>query len=129
MVIDTSAIIAILQSEPGSNELVTALDDADAIRVSAATLVEAGLVMQARYGDEGEAELDRLLTGIGAMVMPVTEEHAMIARDAYRRYGKGRHPAALNYGDCFSYALAIAFDEPLLHTGADFGRTDVKRAR
>jgi ribonuclease VapC len=128
MVIDTSAIIAILQSEPGSNELVAILGSANAIRVSTATLVEAGLVMQARYGDEGEVELDRLLKGIGAMVMPVTEEHAMIARDAYRRYGKGRHPAALNYGDCFSYALAIAFDEPLLHIGADFGRTDVKPA-
>lgn len=128
MVIDTSAIIAILQSEPGSDELVAILGRADIIRVSAATLVEAGLVMQARYGDEGEVELDRLLKGIGAMVIPVTEEHAMLARDAYRRYGKGRSPAALNYGDCFSYALAIAFDEPLLHTGADFGRTDVKPA-
>jgi ribonuclease VapC len=126
MVLDTSAIVALLAREPVADRLVAAVE-ADRTRlVSAATVVEASLVLLGRYGEAGEAVLDRLLRGIGAEVVPVGEEQVVLARDAAQRYGRGRHPAALNYGDCFSYALAIARDEPLLFVGDDFARTDVE---
>lgn len=125
MVVDTSAIVAILQREPEAARLVTALEADPARRLSAATLVEAGIVMQARYGDHGEREVDLLLERARIDVIPVAREHAELARDAFRRYGKGRHVAGLNFGDCFAYALAIALGEPLLFVGDDFSRTDV----
>lgn len=125
MVLDTSAIIAILVAEPEADRLVTALE-ADPIRlVSAATVVEASLVLLGRYGEPGEAMLDRFLRSIGAEVVPVGEEHVVLARDAAVRFGRGRHQAALNFGDCFTYALASAREEPLLCTGDDFRRTDL----
>jgi ribonuclease VapC len=126
MVIDTSAIMAILTREPTAERLVAAVE-ADATRlVSAATVVEAALVLLGRYGQGGEPQLDRLLRGIGAEVVPVGEEQANLARDAALRFGRGRHPAGLNFGDCFSYALSVARDEPLLFVGDDFSQTDVK---
>jgi ribonuclease VapC len=127
MVIDSSAIIAILQNEPGAEKLIDALLDAAVRRVSAANLLEAAIVMQARYGDAGEREVDVLLQRLGIDVVPVTPQHAEIARSAYRRYGKGRHPAGLNFGDCFAYALSKAMGESLLFVSEDFGRTDVQR--
>lgn len=84
--------------------------------------------MQARFGDAGERELDVILHRFGVDIIPVTREQAEIARSAFRRFGKGRHPAALNYGDCFAYALAMSLGEPLLFVGADFLQTDVKSA-
>jgi len=128
MVIDSSAIIAILQNEPGAENLIDALLDAAVRRVSAANLLEAAIMMQARYGDAGEREVDVLLQRLGIDVVPVTPQHAEIARSAYRRYGKGRHPAGLNFGDCFAYALSKAMVESLLFVGEDFGQTDVQRA-
>jgi ribonuclease VapC len=129
MVIDTSAIMAILTREPSADGLVRALE-ADRTRlVSAATVVEASLVLLGRYGDAGEAQLDRLLRGIGAEVVPVGEEQVVLARDAALRFGRGRHPAALNFGACFSYALSAARGEPLLFTGDDFSKTDVEVCR
>ncbi len=126
MVIDTSAIMAILTCEPTADRLVAAVE-ADATRlVSAATVVEAALVLLGRYGEAGEPQLDRLLRGIGAEIVPVGEEQANLARDAALRFGRGRHPAGLNFGDCFSYALSVARDEPLLFVGDDFSQTDVK---
>ena len=125
MVLDTSALVAILQEEPGHQALTRAIRDAPLRRLSAATLVEAGIVMQGRHGDAGSRELDALLTRAVPEVVPVTAAHAGLAREAFRRFGKGRHPAGLNYGDCFSYALAVALAEPLLFVGDDFGRTDV----
>lgn len=125
MVIDTSAIMAILTREPTADRLVAAVE-ADATRlVSAATVVEAALVLLGRYGEAGEPQLDRLLRGIGAEIVPVGEEQANLARDAALRFGRGRHPAGLNFGDCFSYALSVARDEPLLFVGDDFSQTDV----
>lgn len=125
MVLDTSAMMAILSSEPQADRLVAAMD-ADRTRlVSAATVVEMSLVILGRYGEAGEPLLDRFLRGIGAEVVPVGEEQVVIARDAALRFGRGRHAAALNFGDCFSYALAVARDEPLLFVGDDFSRTDV----
>lgn len=125
MVIDTSALIAVLLREPAAERLVAAVAAEADRRMSAASLLEAGLVTQARLGDEGERELDALLGRLRVAIVPVTEEQAQLARAAFRRFGKGRHPAGLNFGDCFSYALARALDEPLLFVGEDFGRTDV----
>ena len=128
MVLDTWALIAILEGEGEGDRLLAALESAGTRRLSAASLVEAGIVFQARYGDHGERELDLLIQRAGIEVVPVTEDHAELARRAYRRFGKGRHPAGLNYGDCFSYALAAALGEPLLFKGADFSRTDIEAA-
>ena len=126
MVVDTSAIIAILAREASADRLVTAME-ADSTRlVSAATVVESALVLLGRYGEAGEPQLDRFLRGIGAEVVPVGEEQVNVARDAALRFGRGRHPAGLNFGDCFSYALAVARDEPLLFVGDDFSKTDVR---
>ena len=125
MVIDTSAIIAMLTAEPMADRLVAALE-ADATRlVSAATVVEAALVLLGRYGEAGEPQLDRFLRGIGVEVVAVGESQANLARDAALRFGRGRHSAGLNFGDCFSYALSMARDEPLLFVGDDFSQTDV----
>jgi ribonuclease VapC len=82
--------------------------------------------VQARNGDAGEGELDVLLHRLGVEMVPVTDDQTEIARSAFRRFGKGRHPAGLNYGDCFSYALASISDDSLLFTGTDFSRTDIK---
>ena len=121
--------MAILLQEAGADRLV-AVVEADRTRlVSAATVVEASLVILGRYGEAGEPQLDRLLRGIGAEVVPVGEEQVVLARDAALRFGRGRHAAALNFGDCFSYALSVARGEPLLFTGKDFARTDVEVCR
>jgi ribonuclease VapC len=126
MVLDTSALLAILTGEVAADRLVQAVD-ADRTRlVSAATVVEAALVLLGRYGEAGELQLDRLLRAIGAEVVPVGEEQAVIARDAALRFGRGGHAAALNFGDCFSYALSVARGEPLLFVGDDFSKTDVE---
>lgn len=125
MILDTSALIAILQNETGSEELIKKLEHAQNIRISSATVVELGIVMQARFGDYGELEADQLLHRLKADIVPVSADHAELARFAYRNYGKGNHPASLNYGDCFSYALAISLNEPLLFVGDDFSKTDV----
>ena len=129
MVIDTSAIMAILLGEPAAGQLVEALE-ADRTRlVSAATVVETSLVVLGRFGEMGDPQIDRLLRGIGAEVVPVGLEQVAIARDAALRFGRGRHPAALNFGDCFSYALAMESGEPLLFVGEDFAKTDVSVCR
>lgn len=129
MVIDTSAVLAILTREPAADRLVAAVE-ADRTRlVSAATVVEASLVLLGRYGEAGDPPLDRLLRSIGAEVVPVGEDQVALARDAALRFGRGRHPAALNFGDCFSYALSVARAEPLLFVGDDFAQTDVEVCR
>lgn len=128
MVLDTSAVIAVLQDEATAADFVDLLVEAERLYFSTANLLEAAIVTQARYGDAGERELDVLLHRLGVEITPVTERHVEIARSAYRRFGKGRHSAGLNYGDCFAYALAHALDEPLLYVGNDFSRTDVKSA-
>jgi ribonuclease VapC len=128
MVIDTSAVVAILRSEPAAPRLTAALDADPVRRMSAATLVETGIVMLTRYGEHGEREVDLFVQRAAIDVIAVSEEHAELARGAYRQYGKGRHPAGLNFGDCFSYALAAVLDEPLLFVGDDFSKTDIKVA-
>ncbi len=127
MVIDTSALIAIVTREPSAERLVAALDNDPTRLISAGTVIETSLVMLGRYGEASEALLDRLLREIGAEVVPVGDDQVMIARDAALCFGRGRHAAALNFGDCFSYALSVARAEPLLFVGDDFAKTDVER--
>jgi len=125
MVIDTSALIAILQGEPTAERLLAAVELDHGRLISAATVVEASLVLLGRFGEAGDLQLDRLLRALGAEVVPVGEEQTVLARDAALRFGRGRHPAALNFGDCFAYALSVARGEPLLFVGEDFAQTDV----
>jgi ribonuclease VapC len=127
MVIDTSAIVAIALNEPGSAELEMQIADDPVRLISAAAVLEVTIVLETRLGDAGGREFDLWLLKIGAEVVPVDAEQIDAARRAWRRYGKGRHVAGLNYGDCFSYALAATRGEPLLFKGEDFAKTDVKR--
>ena len=125
MVIDTSALIALLGMEPEAARLAAAIE-ADGTRlISAASILEAAEVIESRYGPDGGRELDLLVAKAGLSVEPVTAQQAEIAREAWRRFGKDRHPASLNFGDCFSYALARVTGEPLLFKGTDFTQTDV----
>ena len=128
MVIDTSAIVAIARNEPDAAELEVRIADDPVRLISAATVLEATIVLETRLGDAGGREFDLWLLKIGAETVPVDAEQADAARRAWRRFGKGRHAAALNYGDCFSYALALARGEPLLFKGEDFAKTDVNRS-
>jgi ribonuclease VapC len=125
MVIDTSALIALLLGEPETEALAQTIAVARTRLVSAFTVLEAGIVIEARKGGAGARELDLLLHGAQIDVVPLTGEQADLARAAWRRYGKGRHPAGLNIGDCCSYALAQLSGEPLLFKGEDFSQTDV----
>lgn len=128
MVVDTSALIAYLNAEPEAARIEHVLVGAGRLFVSAATLVEAGIVAERQNDESGGRDLDLLLHRLRVEVVPVTEEQAELARTAYRRFGKGKHPAALNFGDCFSYALARSLGEPLLFVGPDFGKTDIEVA-
>jgi ribonuclease VapC len=126
MVIDTSAIVAIALNEPEAANFEEQIAD-DSIRlISAATVLESTIVLETRLGDAGGREFDLWLLKLGAEVVPVDAEQTDAARRAWRLYGKGRHAAALNYGDCFSYALAKATGEPLLFKGSDFSLTDIQ---
>ncbi len=126
MVIDTSALTAILRDEPERSRFVDAIKASDARLMSTASFVEASIVIDNRRGAEGVRELDVFLATAGVDLVAVDAEQANLARRAFTRFGKGRHRAGLNYGDCFSYALAVAFGEPLLFKGDDFTHTDVE---
>ena len=127
MVIDTSAVLAILFDEPEADDIEMAID-ADPVRLmSAASYLETAIVVESRLGEPGGRELDLLLHKAGIEIVAVTAEQADAARDSWRRFGKGRHLASLNFGDCFAYALASASGEPLLFKGDDFGKTDIQR--
>ena len=127
MVIDTSVIAAIALNEADAAEFEQRIADDPVRLISAATVLEATIVLETRLGDAGGREFDLWLLKLGAEVVPVDAEQMDAARRAWRRYGKGRHPAALNYGDCFSYALALTRGEPLLFKGEDFAGTDVNQ--
>jgi ribonuclease VapC len=128
MVLDTSALLAMLLAEPERDAFITLLSNAEDPLVSAATLVEASIVMHAKTGAAGVRDLDQLLITAGVRCIAVDDEQARLARDAFVRYGKGQSPAALNFGDCFSYALARAAGRPLLFKGNDFSKTDATPA-
>ena len=127
MVLDSSALVAILLDEPEASALELAIERDDVRLVSAATLVEAGIVVEARLGPEGSRSLDRMLDAMDAAIVPVDAEQAREARLAWSDYGKGRHAAALNLGDCFTYALALVEGEPVLAAGDEFGRAGLQQ--
>lgn len=125
MVLDTSALIAILSAEPEAETFAAAIASADHRLLSAASFLETAVVIETRHGPAGGQKLDELMQVAQLQIEPVTNEQAMAARSAYRLYGKGRHPAGLNFGDCFAYALAKISGEPLLFKGNDFSQTDI----
>ncbi|BDZ59788.1 MULTISPECIES: type II toxin-antitoxin system VapC family toxin [Barrientosiimonas] len=128
MIVDSSALVAVLNDEPRAQELVTLMRDRSTA-MSAATYVEAAVVVDARRDPALSRQFDTLLSTLGIAVVDVTPEMAAVARQAYRDFGRGSgHAARLNFGDCFSYALAVVRDEPLLFVGDDFTHTDVRAA-
>ena len=129
MIIDTSALIAILRNEPEAETCVKAIVSAATRRVSAVSYVEAGIVIDASKSPVASRRFDDLFREAKLVIEPVTEEQARIARDAYRDFGKGsKHRAGLNFGDCFAYALAKTTGESLLFKGQDFRHTDLSPA-
>lgn len=125
MIVDTSAIVAILRRENGFEILRERLLASRELRISAGTLIEARIVVE-RY--DGAPELDEFLGDNDIEIVPVDARHVELAHEGFRRFGKGRHSARLNFGDLFAYALARAYDEPLLFIGTDFGATDIRSA-
>lgn len=125
MVIDTSALLAILQDEPERRSFNEAIEAAESRVMSVANYVEVSIVIESRHGAEGLRELDRFVDRAGIDLVGVDIEQGKLARDAFSRFGKGRHSAALNFGDCFAYALARILAQPLLFKGADFSKTDL----
>ncbi len=128
MVVETSALLALLLDEPEAESFRIAIEEDETRLISAATLLETAIVIEARKGEAGGRELDLLVHRAGLVVVPVDADQAAEARRAARRFGKGRHAAGLNYGDLFAYALSKVADEPLLFKGDDFSKTDVRRA-
>ena len=128
MIVDSSAVLAVLYREPDAERFETAIASAPSCRMSVANALEASIVMEGRGGMAAGDALDRFLKAAVIDLAPVTAEHMEAARRAWRRFGKGNHPAALNFGDCFAYALADVTGEPLLFKGEDFTRTDVEAA-
>jgi len=128
MVIDTSALIAILFNEPDADRFAAAIAGASTRLISTVSVLEAGMVVESRYGELGGIELDRLLHQTRIEIAPFTVDQLDEARRAFRRFGKGRHRAGLNFGDCAVYALAKLTGETLLAKGEDFPLTDIARA-
>jgi ribonuclease VapC len=129
VILDSSALVAIFVREPGFERILDAIDDERKLAIGAPTLAEAGIVLSARLGTDARPLLARFLEESGALVLPFSAEHAREAIGAFRRFGKGRHRAALNFGDCMTYATARLADEPLLCTGNDFRKTDLTVAQ
>ena len=125
MVLDTSAVLAVLLGESDAADFAAAIQQASPRLMSAATLLETSIVIEARKGEEGARDLDLFIHKAGVEIVPVDVEQAEVARIAWRKFGKGRHPASLNYGDCFAYALARVSNSILLYKGEDFSRTDL----
>ena len=128
MIVDASAMVAILLEEPEGNRFGVALAGSGACRMSSAGFLEASMILQARKGADGVRDLDLLIARIRIEIVAFTESQARLARTAFVRYGKGRHPAQLNFGDCMAYALARETGEELLFKGPDFGLTDIAAA-
>ena len=126
MVVDTSALVAILKVEPDASTLLSRLGNSGANRIATATLLEAQMVVISQLGEAGVPELELLMNRAQIQVVPFNADHMRWALHGWRHYGKGQHRAALNLGDCFSYGLAKAMDAPLLFKGEDFQHTDVK---
>ena len=128
MVLDTSALVSIQIEEPGFQTLFRKINEAPKVVIGAPILFEAAMVLSARTGTDARFPLSRALRQLGVAIIPFTEEHYEEAVTAFLRYGKGRHPAGLNFGDCMSYAIARVSGQPLLYTGTDFSKTDIQAA-
>lgn len=128
MVLDTSAIVAIHLREPGYERLIETIDHAEIVVIGVPTLLETTMVLTARLGQDARPMLLAFLRRLESEVVAFNEEHLDAATTAFIRFGRGRHPAALNFGDCMAYAVASVAGLPLLFTGEDFGRTDIGRA-
>ncbi|HXN49181.1 MAG TPA: type II toxin-antitoxin system VapC family toxin [Bryobacteraceae bacterium] len=128
MVLDSSAIVAIHLREPGHERLIERIDAAEVVVVGVPTLLETAMVLTARLGQDARPMLFAFLRRLEAEVVPFNEEHLDAAATAFIRFGRGRHPAALNFGDCKSYAVASVAGMPLLFAGEDFKRTDISQA-
>lgn len=129
MTLDSSALIAVLFSEPGYLEIVDAILQAEVVRVGAPTLVETGMVLTGRRGTPGVGELDELVRELGVTVVPFAEAERRAALEAFTAFGRGRHKAGLNFGDCLAYATAAVAGDSLLYVGNDFAYTDIPAAR
>lgn len=128
MIVDTSALAAILFGEPDAARYAQLIHDADRCVISVANFVELSIVIEAQLGPDAGRQCDVFFRRAGIIIEPLTIEHGHLARQAFLDFGKGRHPAGLNFGDCFAYALAKATGEPLLFKGQDFSKTDIKAA-
>jgi len=128
MILDTSPIVAILAEEPDSERYIEAISRAPRCRISAGNFVELSLVIESQFDADVLRQCDALFRRIGVIIEPVTVDQAHVARQAFHDFGKGRHAAGLNFGDCFAYALAKVTGEPLLFKGEDFTKTDIVSA-
>jgi ribonuclease VapC len=128
MILDSSAVLAVVFGEPELDAFARAITAAPVCHISAASLFEASIIAESRAGDLAVRQCDSFFRNSRVSIEPVTEDHALLARQAYSDFGKSRHPAGLNFGDCFSYALAKATGEPLLFKGDDFRKTDIQPA-
>lgn len=128
MIIDTSALVAILYREPEAEAFVERIHAAETSRISVANYVELSMVIEHQLGVEGMRQAEAFFRRAGIVIEPVSLEHGELARQAFLDFGKGRHRAGLNFGDCFAYALAKALGEPLLFKGNDFSQTDIQPA-
>ena len=128
MILDTSALGAIFFGEPEGQRYIEMIHAADRCRISAANFVELSMVIEGQLGPEAGRQCDMFFRRADIVIEPVTVEQAHLARQAFLDFGKGRHPAGLNFGDCFAYALAKAAAEPLLYKGTDFSKTDIRAA-
>ena len=128
MIVDSSAVLAVLYREPDAERYERVIAESPNCRMSVANMLEASIVLEGRGGAAAGHELDVFLQSAAIELAPVTVEHTEAARRAWRRFGKGNHPAALNFGDCFAYALANVTGEPLLFKGEDFSQTDIEAA-
>jgi ribonuclease VapC len=126
VILDSSAVVAIVFREPAHERLLAAIAAAPSLGIGAPTLVEATMVLSARLGTDARGLVSRFMLEADVAVVPFTDAHFGTALDAWLRYGRGRHPAALNFGDCLAYATARVAGEPLLYTGEDFRRTDME---
>ena len=125
MVVDSSVLIAVLLLEPDAEQLLNQLIDADELYLSAVSLVETAMVIEYKKGKSGADKLDELLAELTPTIVELDQQQAVLARMAWREYGKGRHPAKLNFGDCCSYALAKHLNQSFLFKGNDFSQTDI----
>jgi ribonuclease VapC len=128
LILDSSAVVAVLREEPGWEELEQKMLDAKPIAIGAPTLVEVGIVMASASGEDGLAALSRFIRDLNVVVIPFDQVHWEAALDAFVGFGKGRHQASLNYGDCMAYATARRAERPLLYIGNDFAQTDIQAA-